>query len=296
MTGEVGLVVAARRRHFAVALDDGTTIDCVLKGRSLPVACGDRVRVARFAGGGAIEAVLPRTSLLWRSDAFREKLLAGNVDQVAAVVAPDLPVDEELVHRWAIAAQLEHCRYLLIVNKSDLPGVEAMRARLAPMAKLGATLVTASAIGDPAPLVPLFRGRHSVFVGQSGMGKSTLLNALVPGAVARTGAVSEALRTGRHTTTETMLHRLPGDPDGWIVDSPGLNTFGLAHAEPRAIEDAFVDIAPLIDACRFRDCRHDREPGCAVTAAVEDGRIPPHRLALLHALLAESKAKRDPAR
>lgn len=296
MTGETGLVVATRRRHYTVELDGGGgTLECVLKGRRLAVACGDRVRVERVAGGGAIEDVLPRTSLLWRSDGVREKLVAANVDQVAAVVAPDLPVDEELVHRWSIAAALERCRFLLVVNKADLPGVDALRARLAPLAALGATLVAGSALADPAALRPAFAGHRSVLVGQSGMGKSTILNALAPHAEARTGAISDALRSGRHTTTETALYHLLGD-DGWVVDSPGLKTFGLAHAEPRAIEDAFADIAPLAQHCRFRDCRHDAEPGCAVTAAVDEGRLPPHRLALLHALVADAERARDPSR
>jgi ribosome biogenesis GTPase len=127
------------------------------------------------------------------------------------------------------------------------------------------------------------------------MGKSTLINALLPGAAARIGEVSEALRSGRHTTTSTALYRLPAD-DGWIVDSPGMKVFGLAHCTARTIEDAFVELRDLIPHCRFRDCRHDREPGCAVQQAVAAGRVAPQRVLLLQTLLREAEAARDPAR
>ncbi|CAG0974082.1 ribosome biogenesis GTPase / thiamine phosphate phosphatase [Burkholderiales bacterium] len=291
-----GLVVAARRRHFTVLLDDGEVVDCVLKGRRTVVACGDRARVARIAGGGAIESVEPRTSLLYRSDAFRESVLAANVTQVVAVVAPDVAIDENLLNRWIVAAELERCRFALVANKSDLPGFDALRERVAPYRAMGYTVVECAAKRSAAPLADLVRGERSVLIGQSGMGKSTILNALVPNADARVGIVSQALGSGRHTTTETALFLLPGDADGWLVDSPGMKVFGIAHAEPDALAGAFVEMRPFLGRCRFRDCRHDREPGCAVLAAVDDGRIAPQRLALLHALWRESVAARDPAR
>jgi len=291
-----GLVVAAWRRHFAVRLDGGEIVDCVLKGRRTVVACGDRVRVAEVAGGGAIEAVDPRSSLLYRSDAFREKVLAANVTQVVGVVAPDIAVDENLLNRWIIAAELERCRFVLVANKSDLPEFDALRARLAPYRALGYAVVECAAKRSAAPLVALTTGQRSVLIGQSGMGKSTILNALVPEARARIGEVSGALDSGRHTTTETALFMLPGAEDGWIVDSPGMKVFGIAHADPDALPEAFVELRPLLGHCRFRDCRHDREPGCAIRAAVDDGRVAPQRLALLVALRSEVEAKRDPAR
>lgn len=297
MTAGRGLVVAAWRRHFAVRLDAGAEeIDCVLKGRRTVVACGDRVEVERVAGGGAIVAVEPRSSLLYRSDAFREKVLAANVTQVVGVVAPDLALDENLLNRWMVAAELERCRFVLCANKADLPDFPALRARLAPYRHLGYTVVECAAKRSVDALEAHVRDERSVLIGQSGMGKSTILNALVPHADARIGEVSEALGTGRHTTTEATLYPLAKDAGAWIVDSPGMKVFGLAHADPDALPEAFVEMRPLIGTCRFRDCRHDREPGCAIRAAVDDGRIAPQRLALLHALQAEVKAARDPAR
>jgi ribosome biogenesis GTPase len=287
-----GLVVAAWRRHFAVTLASGEVVDCVLKGRRTVVACGDRVQVARVAGGGAITSVEPRTSLLFRSDAFREKVLAANVTQVVGVVAPDLAIDEGLLNRWIIAAELQRCRFVLAANKADLSGYDALRARLAPYRALGYRVVECAAKRSVDAVAALVAGQRSVLIGQSGMGKSTILNALVPNAGARVGDVSDALNTGRHTTTETTLYPLPGDAGAWIVDSPGMKVFGIAHADPDALPEAFVEMRPLLGHCRFRDCRHDREPGCALREAVDDGRVAPQRLALFHALRREGEAAR----
>jgi ribosome biogenesis GTPase len=292
-----GVVVASHRRHFLVRQDDGELVECVLKGRRTTLACGDRVRIARAAGGGSIEAVAPRATLFYRSDAFKEKLIAANVDQVIGVVAPDLSIDEELVNRWIVAAEAEACRFVLAANKADKAGFDRLVARLAPYAALGYAVVPMSAKRDPAPLLPWLAGRNTVLIGQSGMGKSTILNAVLPDAAAKTAEISEALLTGRHTTTHSTLYPLPdARGNGWIVDSPGMKAFGLAHLAPDAIAHAFVDIRPLLGQCRFRDCRHDREPGCAVQRAVAAGDVAPHRVALLHALIAESEAARAPGR
>jgi ribosome biogenesis GTPase len=290
-----GLVIAAHRRHYIVELDSGGTLACVLRGRSLTLACGDRVHVAREPSGGAIVDVEPRSSLLYRSDAFREKLIAANVTQVVGVVAPDVPVDEHLLNRWIVAAETQHCRFVLVLNKSDLPGTPELASRFAAYAALGYPLVQVSATHDVAGLRAWIAGQHSVVIGQSGMGKSTLINALLPGAAAKIGAISEALRSGRHTTTATALYRLPAD-SGWIVDSPGMKVFGLAHCSASAIVDAFVELRELIPHCRFRDCRHDREPGCAVQSAVAQGRVAHQRVQLMQALLREAHAAHDPAR
>jgi ribosome biogenesis GTPase / thiamine phosphate phosphatase len=290
-----GLVVAAHRRHYAVELDAGATLECVLKGRTTTLACGDRVEVERAQRGGVIVAVAPRTSLLYRSDAFREKLIAANVTQVLGVVAPDVPVDEHLLNRWIVAAEAERCRFVLVVNKADLPDAATFASRFAPYERLGYRVVRVSARHDVTPLLPFVEGRNSVVIGQSGMGKSTLVNALVPDARARVGELSEALRSGRHTTTSAMLYRLPGD-DGWIVDSPGMKVFGLAHCTPDVLAHAFVELRDVATQCRFRNCRHDREPGCEVNAAVAAGRVAPQRVELLRTLVLESEAARDPAR
>ncbi len=290
-----GLVVATQRRHYAVALESGGTVDCVLRGRSLTLACGDRVDVQRSSSGNAVVGVQPRTSLLYRSDAFKQKLIAANVTQVVAVVAPDVPVDEHLLNRWIIAAETERCRFVLAVNKADLADASTFASRFAPYRLLGYPVILVSAKHDATPLQSWVAGQQSVLIGQSGMGKSTLINAIVPDASAKIGLISEALRSGRHTTTSTTLYRLAGD-GGWIVDSPGMKVFGLAHCAPATIANAFVELRDLVAQCRFSDCRHEGEPGCAVLPAVSAGAVNSERVLLLRTLLDESRAARDPAR
>jgi ribosome biogenesis GTPase len=289
---ESGVVAAAYRRHFDVALDSGEHLECLMKGRSLQVACGDRVEVARIAGGGAIESIASRSTLVYRSDGFREKLIAANATQIVGVVAVGLALDLELVHRWMIAAEAEGCRFIVAANKRDLPEFGTLRDRLASIAALGYPIVDLSARDDVGPLTPWLADQRSVLIGQSGMGKSTIINALSGRPVARTEEISVALHTGRHTTSSTTLYRPPALGDAWIVDSPGMKAFGLAHIAPEAIERAFVEIRPLLGHCRFRDCRHDREPGCAVQDAVARGAVQPFRIALMHTLLGASSVAR----
>jgi len=198
---------------------------------------------------------------------------------------------------------------MLILRRLDLPrpSLEEQHGSMRPLsaivrqpvfivaatvAALGYAVVECAAQDDIAPLVPWLAHQRTVLVGQSGMGKSTIINALAPAADVRVGDVSRSLHAGRHTTSATTLYRTPalGD-DGWIVDSPGMKAFGLAHVSPAALEQAFVELRPLLGHCRFRDCHHDREPGCAVNAAVDDGRVAPFRLALLHTLQRESSVR-----
>ncbi len=287
-----GLVVAVHRRHAIVHLDDGFDVECLQKGRGQELACGDRVSVSIASGGAVVEGALPRSSLFRRSDAARQQAIAANATQVVAVVAPDIAIDEYLLNRWIVAAELQHCRFVLVAGKQDLPGADALLARMEPYAALGYAVVALAARESVAPLLPLLAGQHSVLVGQSGMGKSTLINAIVPDARAREGEVSGALGAGRHTTTVATLYRLPALDDGWIVDSPGVKTFGVADAEPLALGEAFVEMRPWLGNCRFRDCLHVAEPGCAVAEAAAQGAIAPQRMALYRALVEESRAAR----
>ena len=289
----VGLVVASHRRHFVVRSAAGETLVCVLRGRGMTLACGDRVAYSRTDAGGVIESLSPRTSLFYRSDAFKERLIAANVTQVVGVVAPDLSLDEELVNRWIVATEAEGCRFILAANKADMFGFDVLLERLAPYAALGYAVVPLSARQDAAPLRPWIEGQNSVLVGQSCMGKSTILNALLPGVGAKTAEISASLNAGKHTTTHSTLHLLADDVDGgWIVDSPGMKMFGMAHVAADSLAHAFVEFRPFLGHCRFRDCRHDREPGCAIDAAVAAGAIQPFRVSLWRRLVADSNAGR----
>lgn len=269
--------MAAYGRRFLVELADASALDCVTRGRRAALACGDRVSVAaRGPGQGVIEALAPRSTLLYRSDRARQKLIAANVTQIVIVVAPVPSYYEDLLNRCLAAAEHGGMSALIALNKSDLPQAAAALAALEPYRGLGYRVVSLSAKRDLAPLLPHLKGRTSVLVGQSGMGKSTIINALIPEAAVRVAEVSAALDSGRHTTTHARLYHL--DAVSHIVDSPGLQEFGLHHLEPDELAHAFVEFRPHLGHCRFRDCRHVTEPGCAIAAACQRGQISEQRL------------------
>jgi ribosome biogenesis GTPase len=266
---EEGLVTASRRRHYAVLLDSGEASSACCKGRDTTLACGDRVRVARDGGRRIDRGVLPRTTLFYRSDEFREKLIAANVTQVVGVVAPDITVDEELVNRWIDRAEAQGCRFVLAANKSDQPGF----APFSPACN-----------HSQRSAMPSFRSRRRSTWRRSGRccAASAPFSSASPDGQDDDPQRHRAARAGedggrsprrcRPAGTRRRSRRstrLPeSDGGGWIVDSPGLKVFGLAHIDPERIEEAFVEIRPLLGHCRFRDCRHDREPGCAIWQAV----------------------------
>lgn len=246
------------------------------------MVCGDHVEVRRDGDGGVIERVLPRTTLLYRSDAFRSKAIAANASQVAVVVAARPSFSPELVQRCLLAAEDQGMASLIVLNKADLPETATARAHLEPLAHIGYRVVTLSAESDATPLLPHLLGHTTLLIGQSGMGKSTLVNALCPDAAVATGEYSEALDSGRHTTTHTRLHRL--NPDTALIDSPGLQEFALQHLDDAALARAFVEFRPFLGQCRFRDCRHAGEPGCRLDEAAAAGDIDPARLKLYQVL------------
>lgn len=288
-----GRVVAAFGRLFLVDTPAGERLRCVPRGKRGGYACGDTVLVARTSPGeGVIEAADPRATLFLRAAPHRQKLIAANATQVAVIVAGEPSMSDELVCRVLVAAECQHLRALIVLNKTDLEAATATaRGRLAPFVAAGYSIAAVSAKRDIGPLRSHLADETTVLIGQSGMGKSTIVNALVPDAAAATQDISRFLDSGRHTTTASRLYRL--DASTAIVDSPGVQEFGLAHLAPADIERGFRELAPFAGRCRFPDCRHRTEPGCAVRAAVEQGAAHPRRVELLHRILdAERTARR----
>lgn len=285
-----GRVVAAHGRQYVVELAEGTLLPCFPRGKKSDVACGDRVDIKRTSDDqGVIEAIQPRTSLLYRSNEIKQKLIAANVDQVVIVVATEPGFSDELVTRALLAAESEEIEPLIVLNKCDLSErLAAPRAQLAVFARLGYRVVELSAREHAEDLRPELQGYTSVLVGQSGMGKSTLVNALVPEARAAIREISSALDSGKHTTTHATLYHL--DAESELIDSPGLQEFGLGHLDRQEIEHAFREFRPYLGQCRFRDCRHDREPDCALTAAVAAGEIDARRFAVYHRIMGTQRA------
>jgi len=275
-----GIIVAAFGRHYEIELADQSRITGYPLGKKSLHACGDRVTLERSSADQAqIIRHLPRTSLLYRSDAFRQKLIVANATQLVLVVATEPSFSDELLTRALVAAETEGIRSIIVLNKSDLSAhLPEARQRLASLAALGYQIIELSARHDAAPLLPHLGGELSVLVGQSGMGKSTLINALIPGAAAATREISAALDSGKHTTTHARLYRL--DDSSAIIDSPGLQEFGLAHLTRGAIEEGFIEFRPYLAHCRFRDCHHQSEPGCAIKEAVAAKAIDPRRYEL----------------
>ncbi len=295
MSRAEGRVVARFGQRYIVALGTPGSAgrreeDAIGRGRHQDIVVGDRVQCAREADLQVIEAIEPRRNLLFRAEDNRTKPLAANVDQVAIVFAAQPPAQPEFVWRALLAARAAGIDALAILNKIDLAGAAAQQAEhaLQEVAALGAQVLRLSARTDPVQARRLLehacRGQVTLFVGQSGMGKSSLLNLLID-ADLRTGALSRRGTHGRQTTTATRWFDYGGD--GAVIDSPGFHAFGLDHLEAADLVRWLPDFAAVGDTCRFADCRHAEEPGCAIRAAVAAGAIRSDRYAFYRKLLGQ---------
>lgn len=286
---EHGTVAAAYGRQYEVRLEQGETLLCFPRGKKSLLAVGDRVSLERTAPGqGVVTATAPRHSLLYRSDPYRQKLIAANVTQVVLVVATEPGYSGELLSRCLVAAEQQGLASLILLNKADLADKLTMaRQPLHAFIQAGYPVLELAALQGTGlkALLERLHGQRSVLVGQSGMGKSTLINALIPEAEAQTREISAVLDSGKHTTTFSRLYSLDGDSQ--IIDCPGVQEFGLAHLERSDMEQGFPEFRPYLGHCRFRDCRHDREPDCALRAGLADGQISAERYAHFQRMVRE---------
>jgi len=308
--GEVrGVVLGGTGGVWQVRTEGGETVDASLRGRlkksnsgkradgslrrdtvsaaanTLKLAVGDDVRLDQSDAGGAwsIAEILPRRSKLARrapGGGQGERIVAANVDQVIVMFAAAKPDPHpRMLDRFLVIAEGNNIPARVIINKIDLVGEEAARARFDDYARIGYP-VHYTCVKTGAGLESLrevLNGRRSVLTGPSGVGKSSLLNALFPGANLRVGAISESVNKGRHTTVGALMLPLPGSDGGYVIDTPGLREVGLWALVADQLDQCFPEIRGLSDQCRFADCRHVSEPDCAVRAALRDGAISPQR-------------------
>jgi ribosome biogenesis GTPase / thiamine phosphate phosphatase len=281
---------------------DGAACEAVLRGRMKrgdrdTVLVGDRVRLAAGAGTpAAIEAILPRTSLLQRRSPGRargERPVAANVGQVVVVGAARMPDwDPHLIDRFIAVAEANRLPVQVVINKADLDRGAAAHGR--PYAAAGYPVLVTCAVDGTGldQLGASLEHRVTLFTGPTGVGKSSLLNALAPGLRLRTAAVSQRSHAGRHTTVAADMH--PFGLDGFVVDTPGLRDIGLWGLSPQDVALAFPDLRRVAEGCRFDDCRHGEEPGCAVHDAVGVGTLAASRYESFRTLLAEADAASRP--
>ncbi len=272
-----GLVISHLGQGLAVETPDGTIMLCQTRRRLGDVAVGDRIRWSPSDDGmqGRVEEVLARSSVLVRPGyAGKNRVVAANLDRVFIVIAPSPQPDWLLVDQYLAVCEFRHIAAEIIYNKIDLAENEAQaQTELNDFVRIGYPVHPVSARKDIG-IIELKQGLHghcSMFSGQSGVGKSSLTNALLPDKNLRTNEISERSGLGRHTTTAATLYHLPEGGD--LIDSPGVAVFGLAEIKGQDLAWCYREFQAHIGHCRFNDCRHINDKGCAVREAVEKGEI-----------------------
>jgi ribosome biogenesis GTPase len=288
---ELARVVGVHGRHSVIETADGTRLLAHGRGKKSEVIVGDHVRWQPSGDEAVIEAIDPRTSLLKRQDEWRSKNFAANIDLLLIMVATDPPYSESQLARALIAAEDGRIAVKIVLNKIDLPEAAAARERLAPYRRMDYDVLEVAVKADPAgtqaQLEPLLKGKTTLVLGPSGMGKSTLVNLLVPHADAQVGEISKALKSGKHTTTTTTWYWLDDARHSALIDSPGFQEFGIHHIKSSDLGALMLDYGMYLGDCKFANCTHRHEPSCGVRAAIARGDISPSRERIYEELMDE---------
>ncbi len=291
MALDVGRVVAGHGRHYVIETPEGRRLIGHPRGKKSDCVVGDQVRWQSSGDEAVIEHVEPRRNLLFRQDEWKTKSFAANVDQLLVLVAAEPVFSESQLARALIAAEDAGIAARILLNKADLPNIAAARERLHPYVAMG-TEVLQTALKTRkdearALLGPLLQGKATLVLGPSGSGKSTLINLAAPDAQAQVGEISQALNSGRHTTTHTQWYWLDGARSTALIDSPGFQEFGLRQIDAQRLSSLMPDLRAHTGECRFYNCSHRHEPGCGVRAALERGAISESRYRIYGEILDE---------
>ena len=277
---ENGLVLVSYGSHGVVETANGERIDCTYRRSVGRPVCGDRVGILiNDSEGGVVSELQPRSNEFMRANAKMQKqVIAANLDQVLIVVAPRPEPSRDLVERYLVAVHSLGIDPVIVLNKADLLTEEGIDvnsplSRLEEYRALGYPVFETSCTEQPgvASIETVLENRTSILVGQSGVGKSSMVNALLPDLELQTGALSRVTGKGTHTTTTTIMYRLPCG--GRLIDSPGVWEYGLWQMDQRELSAGFIDFQALDGNCRFNDCSHRTEPGCSVREAAESGSL-----------------------
>jgi ribosome biogenesis GTPase len=298
-TLDIGLVVAGHGRHYLVETPEGERITCHPRGKKSDCVVGDRVRWQPSGDEGVIEHVEPRRNLLFRQDEWKTKSFAANLDQLVVLVAAEPVFSESQLARALIAAESAGIAARIVLNKTDLPGIDAARARLVAYTRMGVEVTELALKTRPDEarerLTPLLHAKATLVLGPSGTGKSTLINLLAPDARAQVGEISQALNSGRHTTTSTQWYWIaePLAPrETALIDSPGFQEFGLRQIDAGQLAMLMPDLRRHASDCRFYNCTHLHEPGCGVRAALERDEISESRYRIYTEIFSELLQRR----
>ena len=294
MSLKSGLVVAGYGRHYSVETDDGKRLTCHPRGKKSECVVGDRVEFKPTTDSGeegVIEKVLDRRNLLFRQDLWKTKAFAANLDQILVMVAGEPVFSESQLARALVAAASARIEARIVLNKADLASIESARTRLVPYVNMGYEVVELSVKTRPEAslerLNALLAGRTTLVLGPSGTGKSTLINLVSPLAGAAVGEISQALNSGRHTTTHTQWFWVNRDARTALIDSPGFQEFGLNQIDAGNLANWMPDLNLHRQDCKFYNCSHQHEPHCQVRAAVESGKISASRYRIYCEILRE---------